>query len=166
MPWLWRDVSWNLLWTSKKPHKRRSTWLWRTCGQLEKQGMRRRWRRQRRKSERRRRKWKRRRRRSRRPRRRSKRWRRWKPSRGRPFAAQLQCCHGSPERCKKMDENYFTYLHILWFKQFRFFSEYPHYASKDEWTSNHMVNKRIARRIERTRESITLNRLKWLKTTS
>ena len=28
-------------------------------------------------------------------------------------------------KMQKIDENYFAYLHILWFKQFCFFSEYP-----------------------------------------
>ena len=30
----------------------------------------------------------------------------------------------------QIDERYFTYLHILWFKQFCFSSEYPQYDSK------------------------------------
>ena len=33
-------------------------------------------------------------------------------------------------KMQKIHESYFTYLHILWFKQFCFFSEYPEYASK------------------------------------
>ena len=33
-------------------------------------------------------------------------------------------------KMQKIHESYFTYLHILWFKQFCFFSEYPPYASK------------------------------------
>jgi peptidoglycan hydrolase CwlO-like protein len=28
-------------------------------------------------------------------------------------------------KMQKIDESYFAYLHILWFKQFCFFSEYP-----------------------------------------
>ena len=86
MRWLWHEVSWNLLWTSKQGQRRKRPWQSKTCKKpgepKRRQEARRRWRRQRKKWKRRTRRWRRQRRRWRRQRRKwMRRRRRWKPRR-------------------------------------------------------------------------------------